>query len=72
MELPLAESSLWQQIVLTIGLLVFCRQQPPYLVQGVSSNETVYQDVLLAHETYNINGPLETTVEASVWQGSRL
>ena len=49
--------------------LGFCRQQPPYPVQGVSSNETVYQDFLLAHENYDINGPLETTVEAMCLAG---
>lgn len=42
--------------------LGFYRQNEVYLTPGVSNNVSVYDQFLLAHQDYNIDQPVESTV----------
>lgn len=51
--------------------LGICRQQPQYLLHGVSKNASVYQDYLLAHQEWDINKPIESTANYTCMNGIR-
>lgn len=51
--------------------LSFCWQDPIYLLPGVSSNATIYNDYVIAHENYDMTQPVESTSVYLCMSGQR-